>query len=97
MKCIFKVRRVKLTGVSGVVHDVEIAEYRGKKYVVIRLTRGVDNPGIELLAKMIVSFDLQLPPLVIAENESLIPDYFRELISSQGGLIIELKPLNLYQ
>ena len=89
----FKVRRVKLMGVSGVVHDVEIAEYKGRRYVVVRLTRSLDNPGVELLAKIIVCFDLQLPPLVIAESENMIPDHVKKFISSQGGLVIELKPL----
>ena len=89
----FKVRRVKLMGVSGVVHDVEVAEYKGKRYIVVRLTRSLDNPGVELLSKMIVCFDLQLPPLVITESESMIPGHVRKFISSQGGLIIELKSL----
>jgi len=83
----FNVRKVRMEGFSGVVHEVELVEYGGRMFILIRDCD--EQVLIDCLSKLIVCYDLNLPPLIMAKSK--LSKVVEETVSELGGLVIKVK------
>jgi len=91
-----KIKRAKLIGFSGVPHEVEVAEYKGKKYIVIKVGDDTSNPWADLLVKTLICIDVNMPPLVFTLPGKSIPENIRQVINGQGGMIVKYEDYIVY-
>ncbi len=89
------VRRVKLRGFSGVVHDVDVVEYGGRRFILIKVDNNVSCDLLpEYLVKILVCYDVGLPPLVIAVPPSGLPESAKRAVGELNGVILEVNAMN---
>ena len=89
MQSKIKVRKAKLEGSSGVKHEVELAEYNGKEYILIKASDNPGTPSLELLVRMIVCYDLNKPPMLLVKPNYNIPSEIKKLIDERGGIVVK--------
>jgi len=93
---LFRVERVRLRGVSGVFHDVDVVEFDGRRYVLVDLSRGDGvDPVLEFVVKFVLCFDLNLPPLVVVGLETKVPEDVEHMVSKCNGVIVRADFISL--
>ena len=90
MPSVVKVKRARLEGISGILHETEIAEYNGKEYVLVNLSENNNNDIVfKYLAKLVLCIDLNMPPLVIVNPGTSIPKKLEYITNRYGGIVLE--------
>ena len=74
-------RKREAAGSSGLKYKVDIVHLKGNKYVLIE-----GSSEDEILPMVMVSYDLNIPPLLLANSNT--PKWVEELILWMGGKIV---------
>ena len=85
-----KVKKEVIEGFSGVRHEVHTVNVEGKKYILLDC-RGMDEDEIrlELVRKTIVSFDTNLPLLLIVKKDTKLLDDIGVSLKAIKAKVIE--------
>ena len=89
-----KVRKAKLKGASGVTHNVDTVELEGKRYILIRASDDIADYMFEYFIKLLICYDVHLPPLIIA-RPATVPENVRRIVKELNGVILEIPHVNL--